>query len=248
MGANASQAEAEAALRKQIEVNPYDAYAYNNLGLALVRLGRFDEAAKAFAKQIEIVPLDIYAHKNLGSLLMQRKRCPEAIAELETAAQSIPMTSRYLCRWSVCYETTSKHEMAKALNIRISASLQKNKPVITSVQGFSIDANEDPVQVEQKARLALKAMAAMNPAIEDLSGIQGGILSLSVCRSWFDIGRAEMKLGNLDKAEPYLKSAWMMSQSGVVGNYLGQLYEKEHKVAAAIDTYSKSMGSGRAQR
>ncbi len=52
--------------KKQIEINPYDEFAYNSLGLAYQRQAKYDEAIKQFQKQIEINPLDQNAHANLG--------------------------------------------------------------------------------------------------------------------------------------------------------------------------------------
>ena len=56
------------ALQKQIEINPYDEYAYNALGQAYWQQRKYDAAATAFHKQIEINPLDKYAHAGLGTM------------------------------------------------------------------------------------------------------------------------------------------------------------------------------------
>jgi len=60
--------DAIAALKKQIEINPYDEYAYNALGRAYWQERKYDDAATAFNKQIEINPLDKFAHAGLGSM------------------------------------------------------------------------------------------------------------------------------------------------------------------------------------
>ncbi len=54
--------DAIAALKKQIEINPYDEYAYNALGRAYWQERKYDDAVTAFNKQIELNPLDKFAH------------------------------------------------------------------------------------------------------------------------------------------------------------------------------------------
>jgi tetratricopeptide (TPR) repeat protein len=59
-------AKAETALRKAIELNPKDRFAYSNLGNACLGQKKYEEAIPFFLKQIEIVPDDKWAHANLG--------------------------------------------------------------------------------------------------------------------------------------------------------------------------------------
>jgi len=72
--------DAVAALKKQIEINPYDEYAYNALGRAYWQERKYDDAVAAFNKQIEINPLDKFAHAGLGSMYSEWKKirlsCP----------------------------------------------------------------------------------------------------------------------------------------------------------------------------
>ena len=55
-----------AAFKKALDVNPYDEFAYNNLGRAYWQDRKYDEAMEAFHKQLENNPLDKFAHANLG--------------------------------------------------------------------------------------------------------------------------------------------------------------------------------------
>jgi tetratricopeptide (TPR) repeat protein len=48
-------------------------------------------------------------------------------------------------------------------------------------------------------------------------------------------------MGVYDKAESYLNSAWQALQNGAVGDYLGQLYEKERKLPMALRTYTLAL-------
>ena len=74
--------DAVAALNKQIEINPYDEYAYNALGRVYWQEREYPEAVTAFNKQIEINPLDKFAHAGLGSMYSEWHKYAEATPEV----------------------------------------------------------------------------------------------------------------------------------------------------------------------
>ena len=55
--------------RKAIDIDPKDAYAYDNLGVALQKTNRLDEAIDCCRKAIEINPKYVNAYVNLGAAL-----------------------------------------------------------------------------------------------------------------------------------------------------------------------------------
>jgi superkiller protein 3 len=67
-------------LQRAVELEPKHKLAWNYLGLAYLRLGKFDDAIAAFRKQIEINPYDQYAYNDLGLALQQQQKFTEAIA------------------------------------------------------------------------------------------------------------------------------------------------------------------------
>jgi tetratricopeptide (TPR) repeat protein len=70
--------EAEAALRKAIEINPRHRWAYNHLGFVYREQGRYEEAIAMFRRQIELAPRDPYAYRNLAGALAMVGRLGEA--------------------------------------------------------------------------------------------------------------------------------------------------------------------------
>ncbi len=88
-GAN-HHAEAIAAFRKQIELDPNHKHANGDLAMELQETGKTDEAIAAYRKQLETAPYEKAAHKNLGLLLAQLGRDAAARTELEAAAAIPP--------------------------------------------------------------------------------------------------------------------------------------------------------------
>jgi Flp pilus assembly protein TadD len=64
--------------------------AHNNLGEALLQMGRADEAAVQFREALEIQPNSAQAHNNLGTILAQKNEADEAIAHFQKALQIQP--------------------------------------------------------------------------------------------------------------------------------------------------------------
>jgi Flp pilus assembly protein TadD len=67
-----------------------NAIAHSNLGAALFKMDREDEAIAHFQKALEIKPDFAEAHNNLGNLLFQKGRADEAINQYQTALQIKP--------------------------------------------------------------------------------------------------------------------------------------------------------------
>jgi len=72
--------QAEAALRRAIELEPEHRWAFNHLGFVLREQGRVGESIRMFERQIRISPPDPYAYRNLAAALAQEGRFDEADA------------------------------------------------------------------------------------------------------------------------------------------------------------------------
>jgi tetratricopeptide (TPR) repeat protein len=71
-----------------LAVDPDDQVAHNNLGLALYRAGRKDEALAHYRRAVELRPTFAGAQNNLGAVLAERGQAAEAIEHYEAALRS----------------------------------------------------------------------------------------------------------------------------------------------------------------
>jgi protein O-mannosyl-transferase len=83
-------ADAEAAYREAIRLDPAFAGARINLGIALAMRGVADEAASQLSEAIRLDPGDASAHYNLGALLARQGRTTEAKAQFEETLRISP--------------------------------------------------------------------------------------------------------------------------------------------------------------
>ncbi|CAD8109926.1 unnamed protein product [Paramecium sonneborni] len=73
---------------KAIQIDPTYAMAYNNKGLSLECLKKYDQALKNYDQSIMINKINAQAYKLKGSLLTQQKKFLQAIKVYEQAIQN----------------------------------------------------------------------------------------------------------------------------------------------------------------
>lgn len=84
-------AAAEKLCRAAVELDPGQRWAWNNLGRALLELGRLEEAESAFRRQLEIAPDDEWAWGNLGRVAAARGDAEEALRRARRQVEVAPL-------------------------------------------------------------------------------------------------------------------------------------------------------------
>ena len=79
----------------KIELYPEDAVAWNNKGIALRKLRRFDEAVKAFEEAIRLSPSYAHAWLNKGICLDIQGKYEAALLAIDEAIRLDPIISRH---------------------------------------------------------------------------------------------------------------------------------------------------------
>jgi len=65
---------------------------------------------------------------------------------------------------------------------------------------------------------------------------------------WDTLGWVYFRQGHLETAEKYIGAAWSLGQKPIVGDHLGQVYEKEGKTQVAAHTYALALAAGQSDR
>ena len=84
--------ESIVALRETIRLKPDLANAHSNLGVALTKQGKFEEAVAEFREAIRLKPAHAAAHVNLGNALREREKFEEAVSSTARRSGSTPTT------------------------------------------------------------------------------------------------------------------------------------------------------------
>jgi len=98
--------QAEALLRRALELQPDYAEAHNSLGNLFQLTKRLPEAEASYRRALELQPDYASAHYNLGKLLVEAKRLPEAEASYHRALELQPdYTDAYISIGNLLMET-----------------------------------------------------------------------------------------------------------------------------------------------
>lgn len=108
--------EAVSDCKKAIEIDPEVFYAYNNMGCALLKLRRIDEAIKPLEQIIKMSPeYDHLPYINLAECYALQKRYKEAIALYEKVMEIWPKRVGYLEEEAILYAKMEDYDRAIAI-------------------------------------------------------------------------------------------------------------------------------------
>ena len=218
--------EGIAAFRKQLEVNPSDEHANEYLGLALSRQQKYAEAVAAFRKQIQINPLDSVAHAQLGEILLDQREYPDAVTELEKATILSPENPELQVSLGRAYASTGETDAAIAAFDK-AASLSRSPAILNDV-AFNLAEHKLALDKAQRyAELAIADAAAhlRNANLAQVTDAELGEVA-DLAADWDTLGWVYFQRGDPDRAMPYVRAAWVLSEDGEAGDHLAQIYEK----------------------
>jgi Flp pilus assembly protein TadD/transglutaminase-like putative cysteine protease len=235
--------EAAAAFQKQIAANPYDEHVYNYLGLTLQQQQKFPEAADAFRKQLEVNPLDPIAHAALGALFLEQHQYAEAVPELDKATVLAPDNAEL--EVSLGQALLNTGEKDKALEAFEKGVELAQTPVVWNNVAYALA--EHNLELDKAAQYAESAIAATAANLRnvELARLSRDDLNqvASIGVYWDTLGWVSFRKGDLEKAERYIRAAWLLNQHGEVGDHLAQIYEKRGQKDQAARMYAQAIAA-----
>jgi len=221
-----NNSDAASAFRKQLEVNPADEHAGNYLGAALEREQDFDGAIAAFRKQATDHPLDPVAHAALGELLVSQHEYDAAVSELEKGAVLAPKNPEIEIALGRAYLNLDK--MPEAANAFDHAARLSPTPPVFNEIAYELASRKIALDKAEEFADAAVAGAAENLRGIDLSHLSARQLADSsrIGAYWDTLGWVYFQRGDVRKAEPYVRAAWLLNFDGESGDHLAQIYAK----------------------
>jgi tetratricopeptide (TPR) repeat protein len=229
------------AFHKALEADPSQIVTYKIFAFALADMRRRAEAIEVLEKLQKIAPDDRDLAPTLGLLYLDDKRYKDAIPVFEAATKASPYDAYMMLQLGRARLHAGQAEpgmaaMKKALEINSDPELLNDVAYEMAEAGTNYsEALGYSLESIRKLEDASRKIDIENVQPEDLR------LPLAIGAYWDTLGWIYYKMGDLPMAEQYLNAAWQLRQDGIVGDHLGQVYEKQGKLSAALHTYSLAL-------
>lgn len=229
------------AFQKAADADPKRALPLKILAFLYMGIGKQDDAIATWQKLQTVAVDDPDLWSNLSALYLVQKRYAEATALLESAVKS--QTSDpwlYLSLGTARLRSKSRDQGLEALHKALE--LNSNPEMLNDA---AYEMAETDTNLSEALGYSQKCVNETETKLEqvDLGSIRKEDLQLTVAIGayWDTLGWIYLKMGNLTLAETYLSSAWELAQDGLIGDHLGQLYEKKHKLPEALHMYNLAL-------
>ena len=161
-------AEAAAAYRKALELDPTYVLAALNLADLQRAQAREDEAERTIRDALKSAPQSAPAHHALGLALARQKRMPEALAEFALAAKLAPENPRFVYVYGVALHDTGKRvEAIKTLQAALDRH-PYDREILFALATYERDAG-DAARAREHARL----LRELEPENRDFARLAG---------------------------------------------------------------------------
>lgn len=209
-------------LGQVVRLEPQHQFAWNNLGRAYARIGRFDSAMVAYRQQIAVNPYDQYAYNNLGLAEWQLRHYEDAAGLFRKQIEVSPLDDN-----------------AHANLGRLDVELHRDSDAVVELEkAVSIKGNDPFLRVDLgKAYLTThrpdQATAEFDRAVE----------LAPAPPVWNNVAYALAQQGTrLDQAERYARSAIDATAAVLRGVTLEHVGFRESSAVVSIGTYWDTLG------
>jgi len=229
--------------RKEIQYHPENAGAYQALAGLQVRMKRIDDAVQTLRDLLKFIPDNTNAEIQLGSLLILQKKYEAACTLLEAAMKQAPDNKNLAAQAGRAEFLAGKRDAGTA-TLRDSMKGSDDPDALNNAAYELADFNADLPTAESSSKKAMETLEKQTSQItlgnltkEDLQHVN---LLTAV---WDTMGWVYFRENNLAQAENYVGSAWKVTQHSEVGDHLGQIYEKDGKLAEAAKIFQMSLAA-----
>jgi tetratricopeptide (TPR) repeat protein len=228
------------AIRKAVSLDPSNVRAYRELALALMTAHKNLEAIQAWHDLLKVNPDDNQASAALWPLLLATGNYTEARPLLEKALEADPESPGLHLQLAQAYlrmgrEEDSSIQFHKALELDSTANTRN------TVAYALADSNRrlhDALQYATQAVEETESQTAnVRPESKDASSY--GLMA-ALAAEWDTLGWVKFREGDFEGASKYLESAWLLMQTPVIGDHLGQAFAKLGKKQQAANAFASA--------
>jgi tetratricopeptide (TPR) repeat protein len=229
------------AYEKAVSLDPSNLSSRRILAMALMVAHRSRQAIGEWQDLLLFTPKDTFVLEKLRALLFEEGRYAEALVYLRKAEEEhgdMPEIQRQL---GEAYLHT--HDEEKAMAHFHKALELDGSPAMLNAAAYSLaESKRDLNDALQYAEEAVKKTEEQSVKADALDSSNFGVMA-SLAAEWDTLGWVKFRLEDYEAATKYLESAWSVMQVPVIGDHLGEVYEKTGKKRQAAQTYSMALSA-----
>lgn len=231
------------AFRNAVFADSSQPTSYKFLGFALMGNRNFEEANSVWQRLVTITPQDADAQANLGSSQNALKHYPEAASAFEAAVKLSPSKVGLRIMLGDAYLGAGSMEKARAA-FQEAIKLDSSSTVLNDIAYELAEKNLDLDIAKGYSEKAVLQEEQSSAQLQ-VDGIKPADVERTVklAMFWDTLGWIYFRMNDFERAEKYLKTAWVISQSPIIGQHLGRLYEQRHQKQLAVHTYQLALSS-----
>lgn len=236
--------EGMAEFRKEQEISPNDVRAYQLPANFLTYMSLKDQAIPEWRKVLKVDPKNQEAAVTLGKLLSETGKGSEAAEVLENAVKASPDSQILQIALGETYLKGGDADKGIShMRQAMQAGVGGIDPGMLNDAAYMLAVNKTHIEVAKeyadKALAELEARSVANADSDDLSGP----ISAQFAAVWDTLGWVYFQMGDTARAENFIRPAWVLGQQSVVGDHLGQTYEKLGKKKQAASVYEQALSA-----
>ena len=237
------QGQLEAALpefRKEQEISPQDERAYQVPAMYLEQMGRKDEALAEWRKLVKADPSNQRAAATLGSLLLGSEKYQDAIDVFEAAAKQAPEDATLQVALGQAYLKAGNREQAVA---HMKAGIEKKGEDAMLLNNAAYTLAESKTALDLAQQYAEKSLAKLEEEANRPDASDELPRTYKFSLVWDTVGWVYFQQGDVKKAESFVRASWLLGQDSLVGEHLGDIYERMGNKKEAAQTYKLALAA-----
>src|SRR5262249_31878471 len=178
----------------------------------------------------------------LGDLLSAQGKYSEAVEMLEAAVAAAPDSPNLQYQLgTACLKTGQKD---KALS-HLQKAVERNDADPIMLNNVAYMLAENKTSLDLARQYAEKALTEVEErSVQEVDSLErGSRLTYHLSLIWDTLGWVYFQSGDASRSESLVRSAWLLGQEAVVGEHLGEIYEKEGKSKAAATAYELALAA-----
>jgi tetratricopeptide (TPR) repeat protein/transglutaminase-like putative cysteine protease len=231
-----------AAFRKEEEITPDEARSYLVAAAYANFTGQKDDAIEELRKLLKVDPDNRDGATNLGQLLSQAGKYADAAEVLEGAVKTSPDNSNLQFALGSAYLKAGQPEKA-VTHMRAAVEAKSGDSMLLNNVAYTLA--ESKTNLELARQYAEQALGLLEKrAVDDVAALDTGTQSTyQLSLLWDTLGWVYFQSGEVARSESFVRAAWVLGQDAVVGEHLGEIYEKEGKSKAAVQVYELALAA-----